>query len=320
MSAKDNFVLHIGFPKTGTTTLQKCLFSKHPEIHYLGKNCENGNPKGCRSKNVYNLLSPMLWNFTKEVRHIPFKEDLEQQLLEDNSEAKVVVASWEGIVNFPEERFIELIKRMRSVVSPFRIMVTIRNPLDQLPSLYLQNLKGQFFHSNKIIMGNSFFLEIDEWLNKYFQMRTAANPRFFYCGNILSSVEMLGRENVGVFVFEELVTDPDSYYRRICNFIDIDFEQSMELLQNKHLHERITQDQISFLRQLNRSRWQKLFLKVKGRRYRRRLFPQKAGNNHPAKVILSPEWKAKLSDAAKPDNRWLVNTFQLPLEKYGYSL
>ena len=30
--------LHIGYPRTGTTTLQKHLYCKHPQINYLGKN------------------------------------------------------------------------------------------------------------------------------------------------------------------------------------------------------------------------------------------------------------------------------------------
>ena len=28
--------IHIGYPKTGSTTLQKAFFSKHPEIFHLG--------------------------------------------------------------------------------------------------------------------------------------------------------------------------------------------------------------------------------------------------------------------------------------------
>ena len=32
-----NRCLHIGFPKTGTTTLQKHLFTEHSQIVYLGK-------------------------------------------------------------------------------------------------------------------------------------------------------------------------------------------------------------------------------------------------------------------------------------------
>ena len=33
--------LHIGLPKTATTTLQHLLFSKHPQIEYLGKTYNN---------------------------------------------------------------------------------------------------------------------------------------------------------------------------------------------------------------------------------------------------------------------------------------
>ena len=34
--------LHIGYPRTGTTTLQKHLFCKHPQINYFGKNLIRG--------------------------------------------------------------------------------------------------------------------------------------------------------------------------------------------------------------------------------------------------------------------------------------
>ena len=34
---KLNTVIHIGFPKTGTTTQQNHLFAKHSQIAYLGK-------------------------------------------------------------------------------------------------------------------------------------------------------------------------------------------------------------------------------------------------------------------------------------------
>ena len=34
--AQPDFIYHIGFPKTGSSTLQR-VFREHPEIHYLGE-------------------------------------------------------------------------------------------------------------------------------------------------------------------------------------------------------------------------------------------------------------------------------------------
>ena len=36
MNDLNNIIVHVGFHKTGTTTLQKDYFSKHPDICYLG--------------------------------------------------------------------------------------------------------------------------------------------------------------------------------------------------------------------------------------------------------------------------------------------
>ncbi len=45
MSALEKgFILHIGLEKTGTTTIQKILFSGHPEIYYIGRVCTKQNP------------------------------------------------------------------------------------------------------------------------------------------------------------------------------------------------------------------------------------------------------------------------------------
>jgi hypothetical protein len=38
--------VHIGFPKTGTTTHQKHLFAKHAQVSYLGKPYESDILKG----------------------------------------------------------------------------------------------------------------------------------------------------------------------------------------------------------------------------------------------------------------------------------
>ncbi|MFM8173338.1 MAG: hypothetical protein ACKN81_07315, partial [Pirellulaceae bacterium] len=49
-------VLHIGLPKTGTTTLQTLLFEHHSGIGYLGKNRGFPGEKNCRSQQIYELL------------------------------------------------------------------------------------------------------------------------------------------------------------------------------------------------------------------------------------------------------------------------
>lgn len=130
---------------------------------------------------------------------------------------------------------------------------------------------------------------------------------------------MLGKENVGIFVFEELKKDPKQYYTRICDFIGVDPEEGYALTQENHLHPRITQGQIDFLRNINDSVRQRMKYIAKGETYRRREFRQHA-SDEPAQVTISDEWQQRIITATTPSHQWLAEHYQLPLAEYGYPI
>ena len=150
--------------------------------------------------------------------------------------------------------------------------------------------------------------------------RNSLNEVLSYSRNIQAAVNLLGKENVGVFVFEELINDPDRYYGAICDFIGIDVAIGLRLTRQKHLHKRITQGQVEYLQRLSNSNWKKLIMKVKGPRSRQRLFGANDGDSVPAKVSLPSQWEQKISDASRAGNRWIAENYPLPLEKYNYPL
>ena len=199
--------------------------------------------------------------------------------------------------------------------------MTIRNPLTHTPSKYLQNIRGHFIRQNRPWMGYQPYIDIDEWLKRKIAKRKSLDNLFTYSRNIQAAVDLLGRENVGVFVFEELVDNPDQYYAAICNFIGIDVTQGLELTQQKHLQQRITQGQLEYLQRLSKSlSWEKILLKIKGEKYRLRLFMANAGDSVQAKVPLPPQWEKEISDVTRAGNRWIIENYHLPLGKYDYPL
>ena len=168
-------------------------------------------------------------------------------------------------------------------------------------------------------MGDQPYIDIDEWLKRKIAKRKSLDNLFTYSRNIQTAVDLLGKENVGVFVFEELVDNPDQYYTAICNFIGIDVAQGLELTKQKHLHQRITQGQLEYLQRLSKSlSWGKLLLKIMGQKYRRRIFKENAGDDVQAKVSLPPQWEKEISDVTRVGNRWIVENYHLPLGKYDY--
>jgi len=147
------FLLHIGLQKTGTTTLQSSLFTSHPEICFFGKNFNSKIPKGCQSQEIYKFLKPLIWDLSRSLDIEKHKVILQEKILPRIDPVKFIIGSWEALGSSPINNHVERIKRLHSIFGSCRIMMTIRNPLTQTPSQYLQNIMGQFILQNKPWMG-----------------------------------------------------------------------------------------------------------------------------------------------------------------------
>lgn len=314
-------LLHVGLSKTGTTTLQRALFANHPEISYLGKYVPSKAPKGCLSQDVYDFLNPLLWDFSRPLDVDTSRMILEQKIMPTVDPRRLMVASWEGMADHHVKNHTELMNRLKSVFGPYRLMITVRNPLLWILSLYLQHLQGNFIYQNRTRwMGKAPYIDLDEWLTRMVQTAGSLDAVFSYYRNIQVAVDLLGQENVGVFVFEELIEDPERYFGAVCAFMGIDVAKGLELTRQQHLHPRITQDQLEFLQRVNSSTWARLMLKFKGVRARRRLLKANAGDGAPARVSLPQHWEPKIADATRSGNRWLVENYHLSLERFNYPL
>jgi len=75
------FLLHIGLPKTGTTTLQRSLFTSHPAICYFGKYPKNKIPNGCQSQEIYKFLNPLIWDLSRSLDIEKHKVILRERIL-----------------------------------------------------------------------------------------------------------------------------------------------------------------------------------------------------------------------------------------------
>jgi hypothetical protein len=171
------------------------------------------------------------------------------------------------------------------------------------------------------MIGSPYNFSIEKWLKRKDVIRNSIYSELSYSRNIQATVELLGKDNVGVFVYEDMINDPQQYYTNICNFIGIDVAEGLELIQDAHLHKRITQGQLAFLQELdNCTIWKRWLLIIKGQKYRRRLFRTNGGDGVPANVSLPSKWEKEIADVTRVGNRWLVDNYDLSLEKYGYPL
>ena len=171
-------------------------------------------------------------------------------------------------------------------------------------------------------MGSASFLEIEEWFEKLVKHCQGIQSLFCYSQNIQASIDLLGRENVGVFLFEELMENSEQYYRGICEFMGIDPEEGIELSVQKHLHKRISQNQVDFFKALNASWLRPAMVKrkpLKVRRYMmKKMTDEYNGALIPAKVLLPSGLAQEIAVASKKGHQWLAENLDLPLQKYGY--
>lgn len=335
-----NLLLHVGLSKTGTTTLQNSLFSKHSQIYYLGKSLHKKTPKGCANMKVYKLLAPVLWpNYEpdnygrlkkiykrlapvlrpidKPDNYEQLKEEWHRLLQEDKQGQKKIIGSWEGLGSAPPARSFARIQRITEIFGDCRIMITIRNPLTRVPSQYLQHLKGNFLKNNKLWMGGRQYVDMTTWYNLVCK-NPEHNPLTNYLDLIQSSISLLGKEKVGIFLFEEMVQDQKKYIRSVCEFIGIDAEEGVQLARSAKLNPRISQKQINYMRLADKQPL-RFFHNNMGKNIKARLF-KKMSQGNAAQVSLPQPLIEKITNETRAGHLWLVENLDMNLEAFGYPL
>jgi hypothetical protein len=309
--------LHVGLPKTATTTLRNTLFTEHSEIYYLGDSA-NQHPRGCRSEPIYQALQPLFWRYGLPLRVSHTRAKLRESL--GDVADRTLVASWETLGQNRAELFQRMVVNTQAAFGGLRLIFTLRNPLTRLPSAYLQALEGCALKGQHHSMPTDvLYLPFDDWL--YRTRPDGHDYRFVFGDNLRFAVQHLGVDNVGVFLLENLQDDPKDFYQRIATFLGIDVDEARNQ-QQKHLNLAITTEQVAWLQRINaaaaeRDHWLILSPEERDRRF---TAIRQEGSGEKYRVPLSDEQKAYISKRSQPLNRWVAETFKLDLQRYGYPL
>lgn len=163
--AKRKVVLHIGWPKTGTTTLQKHVFGRIPDHRYLGKTPFGGD----RNRVFFDFVH--LLAYCNDERFVEAQSIVKEGLTEIEKEQFgdldpniPLIISEEGILasllkpsdhqhhGISTASPSALVKRLKSLESSwdvsFEILVTSRDPTDIVHGYY-----AQMFHIFRRIKG-----------------------------------------------------------------------------------------------------------------------------------------------------------------------
>lgn len=324
MKLMTEFVLHVGLSKSGTATLQRTIFREHSQIYNLGKNVSLDVPKGCRSQQIYQLLDPLLWHPSTLTNFDELRRQYASLVITEATDKQVAVGSWEALGDTENHQFEQMINRVVRVAPDMKMMISLRNPLNWMGSLYLQELQGHYVKKNRddVFRGRP-YLSFDEWIAR----KTGNRPIrdwLAHVENIKSAISLLGRERVGVFLFEQLRSEPSEYYAAIASFLGIDKDETLRLSAESHYNKRLLKTEVDYAEKVNasflsRHRWRNQ--NKKERKMAMQKHVQSSGEDRtPAKANLSEFWRDQVVDGTRKDYHWLSRELGLDLAQYHYPL
>ena len=320
-------VIHIGIPKTATKTLQWRLFSCHSEIFYLGRfdgpKYQKNHKKFdyCRDAFVQDLIQRIALDYPDTPNYEECKKALTKIITPALKNNLLPVWSWESHYIASLEIIQTRAKNLKMVFDKAKIIINIRNPIDLVESLYFQKIKLNNVGSKQQRTFSPYYKPIDKWLDDNYDEYIVYHIQ--YADIIQALAQQFGKENVHVFMFEELTNKPRDYIRRICHVMEINPEEGLNLCGDKIENRRWTQNQINELIKTTKSIPKKIIYSFSGGRKRRKLLgldkynmPINYGKN--AQANISPEWQEKIFNQIREGQLWLQDNYKLPLDKYGY--
>jgi hypothetical protein len=307
--------IHIGLPRTGTTTLQRHLFARHSRIHYLGMfrsgitNRLTPRRFGCRDSRVAELMRTLLLDGSDG----PQVERCTELWREIGARApgKSMVWSWEGLTTDVIEVRERRARNLAAVMAPARVLLTLRHPVSLIESTYFQILR----RNNRWPTGlDVWYQPIDAWLAD--NLAGELDPLLDYERTIDLYCRCFGREAAHVLLFEELAHDADRFVAATCRVLAVPAAEGVALARGRH-ENRSSAALIERTRSLKGSFLGRLRAALAVSAQLRSTRPPAASSNPPR---LGAAARALIADRTRAGNRRLAERFNLELERWGYPM
>jgi len=300
-------VIHPGFIKTGTTSLQDFLFFAHPRIHALG----HPHRAGVDAR------------ISQALRAIEGFDDDPQSLrdalaaaLDACPDGCVPVLSDETLTADPRLTA-SVARRLHHHFPQARILFIIRRQEDMIRSFYgrhgrvLVNVPAPYTDRH---------VRFAAWLEHAWRNRPAGVLGVADYQRTIEIYRVLfGTERIAVLPLEHWKTDPGAFADRLSAILGIEAETTQQLLGSRRTHGQET------VRYVHYDRFRKRFpaagrlaahlpagVRTLGGGFLKRGDTQRAE--------LPEGWPERLRDLYREGNRKLAEQYGLPLREYGYAV
>lgn len=216
MSDDLRFLIHPGFPKCGSTTLQESVFKQHSDCNYLlgysksDTDASNDDLYRCLRRGEDAQTFAMLYEKIASPQIDP---------------ARLNVLSQEGML-FGDRPFRDALADVRALISEAKILLVVRPQIDLLRSYY--DMMPYISSDPK-----QRFLPFADWLRQILDREASSlrdSLRFIDVAEAYRAV--YEAENVTIVAMETFFKNP-GVRREVCRRVGIDAEESEWLLQGK---------------------------------------------------------------------------------------
>jgi Sulfotransferase domain len=307
-----DLVFHLGYPKTGTTTLQTHIFPRHPDIDYQGKFIPAHDYRDERvfaGIRALQTVSSFTWDSGKILREL-VNEALAR------STRSVLLYSSENFLH-PDTGDIGLVAaRLRSLFPDAKFIMTFREQADLLLSFYRSHGAFLNYVFTAKAEGTPLVLpiSIEEWMTFQFSIPHKNVLGTLYYDKVAQSfIDQCGRDKIHFSLFEVFRDHPRDYLADMFSFLKIDLGTIDRLwrdqVENKGVDKRRFDELSKDLHCAARKR-----LGARGKILQ--FFSKLPNGMWPAQM---PEpWLSETRSLFRGGNRWLANVLRLPLREYGY--
>ena len=241
-------IIHLGYPKTGTTTLQNILFynlhkKEDLNINYIGitKN---------ETSSYFNKLREKFypWLKSKGTKNEDELLSFLRERLKDGCNLcseESLLNSWENPPKLFEPEDIK--KLFSKLTNNIQIILVLRNQVDMIYSLFVHS-GGQYSRSKY----NSSEKFIDYCTND-----TENNSFFKFYDLIKNYQNFFGEKNVHVLFFEDLKYNTNDYLNQLAFCLEQPFEIIQSNLGDGHIYKKERSSDGSYYKVLkNRRKWE----------------------------------------------------------------
>ena len=234
-ASPDGTIIHIGANKTGSTTLQRCLFSKSSQLNYLGEDCRG-------YETFQELLNSLvsdddLYYDHDETRNLFYKFGL-------SNPDKTFVYSNEDVMS---TRIPSLCaQRLFSLMPRARILVVLRNQETAIESWYANH--GAYLKSVPRRYWLR-FVPFDDWMEHCLLfIKYSPLDSYFYHRIVNMYAELFGKSRIHILLYEDFVTQFEKFADNLAAILNIPTQEAILRLRGQRERVRNTKRQWIYAR------------------------------------------------------------------------